>query len=952
MLQLSSRWQSLVAIVLFVIGFSTLPIGAVAQQLTTGTISGVVTDAQTGAPLAGVKVTATSPSGVKTTVTDSRGFYTLQQLSVDTYTVSFELSGYSSASVPGINAPQAVVERVNQTLTKEMRVIANVSARSSASLVQPNVTTDQYTVSGEHLDAVSGGNQLQKTLYQYVDTIPGITVGGFSTQPRIHGGSVTDEQYEFDGIPIRDRITGFFTTNLSNLGVANVEVSTGGLGSETSDAGLGIINTVMKTGTYPAFGTIAYGADVTDRLLNFMFEYGGATPNRRWSWYVGAQKTGSQNEYASGASYPAVVVEGFNGPGPVYTTDIVGNFHYRPNNKDDFQFLIQNGLGDFIFGYGFQRNSPGQPLPLTAVPCPGYTVSSTTPTGAAGGTAPNGQTCPAGLYFGTASGATLGMGGNIWHHYSGIGKLQWNHIINDHSSFSLRLAENFNQYIFDQPIVDANIPAIENSPDFHPGDCPPYPYAPKTPIPVVGGQLCAEQDLFFETGYLGDRRSNMWLGSLDYTNQISDNATIRAGVSEEYDNNLDNSYYTFYMNPDGSWPGVNSLSSYPDHIPAFYVNGSLRARKWLLEPGVRWQRMYYDYPASTIGGVSYPAGPYSVGVWNPTFAATYTMNNHNVIRGSWTDSTSFVGTAYIWREGSSEYNPGGIFSANPTIFHSADLMWEHEFDPDTSLRIGPYWNKATNVFYTYRPVLSVNPATGAITYGPARPTNGGLRQSFGAELGLNHVDRHRYGVSYWLSGTYDNFWTNITSSLTGSYGGAGLPSFLPVVRSPYNPLISASLVADVHADRWHFMPTVYYQGPSPYQTGECAASQKWINLTGYPYYSTCLSASSNLVQPVRMLPELWSTPYWWSNATLAYDLGPTRATRIGVQVTNLFNNVNPSNPAVPCYSNVQANTPALGAGCSPYYPLAGQQPLPSSGYIYQNTSVTPRQIMLFVQQRF
>ncbi|MBV8638274.1 MAG: TonB-dependent receptor [Candidatus Eremiobacteraeota bacterium] len=944
MFQLSGRWRALIAVMLFAFTFSTIPVRIRAQQLTTGTISGVVTDAQTGAPIAGVVVTAKSGSDVGATMTDSRGFYTLQQLSVDTYTVSFDFKGYAPVSIPGVTAPQAVVTRLNEKLSKSLSVIANVSARSATNLVQPNQTSDTYNVSGQQLDAVSGGNELQKTLYQYVDTIPGITVNGFGTQPRIHGGSVTDEQYEFDGIPIRDRMTGFFTTNLSNIGVKNVEVSTGGISSESSDAGLGIINTVMKTGTYPGFGTVAYGTDITDRLTNFMAEYGGATKDHRWSWYLGMQKTGSLDQFANGNAYTAAIVEGYNGPGPVYTTDLIGNFHYRPNNKDDFQLLVQNGLGDFIYGYGFPRTNGAEP-PLTAVPCPGYAVSATTPTGAAGGTAPNGQNCPAGLYFGTASGAGTGMGGNIWHHYSGIGKIQWNHIINDHSSFALRLAENFNEYIFDQPIVDDNNPAIENSPDFHPGNCPAYPYSPNTPIPVVNGQLCVEQDLFFNTGYEGDRRSEMWLGSFDYTNQISDNATIRAGIGQEYDNNLDNSYYTFYFNGDGSWPGVNSMSTYPDHVPSAYVNSSIREGKWLFEPGVRWQRMYYDYPESSIGA----AGPYSVGIWNPTFAATYTMNNKNVIRGSWTDSTSFVGTAYVWREGSSVFNPGGEFSANPTIFHSGDLMWEHEFDPDTSIRIGPYWNKASNVFYEFRPVLSINNATGAVTYGPTQAANGGFRQSLGAEFGFTHVDRHPVGASYWLSATYDNFWTNITSALTGSYGASGLPSFLPVVRSPYDPLISASLVADIHADRWHFMPTVYYQGPSPYQTGECAAAQKWINLTGYPYYSTCASTSSNLQKPVGLLPELWSSGYWWSNATLAYDMGPKKNLRIGLQVTNLFNN---QNPTIPCYSNVQKNTPALGAGCSPYYPLAGQQQLPSSGYVYQNTSQTPRQIMLFIQQKF
>jgi hypothetical protein len=945
------KWLAPLMSAMLALSFAAAPVTSLAQEATTGTISGVVSDAQTGAPLANVKVTASSPSGTRTSSTDTHGFYSLQALSVDTYTVSFESNGYQALAVPGVTVQQAMTVSLNERLSKSLVTIAKVTSRAAGNLVQPNQTADVYTVSGDQLNAVSGGNELHKTLYQYIDTIPGITVSGFGGQPRIHGGSVTDEQYEFDGIPIRDRMTGFFTTNLSNIGINNVEVYTGGLGSQTSDAGLGVINTVVKNGTYPGFASFGYGANVggNQRLMQFEAEYGGATADRRYSWYIGIDKTGSQNEWANNATYPAYLVEGYNGPGPVYTTDLVGNFHYRPNNKDDFQFLIQNGLGDFIFS-DLMTRGPGQPVPLTANPCPGYTVGATA-TGATGGIAPNGQTCPLGLYFGQAN-TQGGLGGNIWHHYSGIGKLQWNHIINDHSSLAFRLAENYNEYIFDQPIVDANIASIENSPDFGRGPsvgCPAYPYSPGTPIPVSsGGSECAMQDVFFNTGYLGNRRSEMWLGSLDYTNQLSANATIRAGIGQEYDDNLDNSYFTFYFNGDGSWPGINSESTYPDHVPSAYVNGTFKFHKFTLEPGLRWERMYYDYPAHTVGKTSYAAGPYAVGILNPTFAGTYTFDPKNVVRASWTDSTSFVGTAYVYRDGSATYNPGGTFSAAPTLFHSADLMFEHQFDPNTSIRIGPWWNRASNVFFTYRPVLSINPVSGAVSYGPTQGANGGYRSAMGAELGFSHINHDPVGVSYWLSATYDNFWTNITSSLTGSYGGGGLPGFLPTIRNSGDPLISATLTADVHVNRWKLLPMVYYQGPSPYQTGECYGTARWNSLTGYPWYSTCASTSSFLQKPVALMPQLWSKGWWWSNATLEYGLGPQKNTEVGIQVTNLFNN---QSPTIPCYSNVQPNTPALAPGCSPNYTYAGASNYPSTGYIYQNTSETPRSVELFLQTR-
>lgn len=948
------RWwraAGLVAITLFMVAVS-FPAPAVAE--TTGTIAGFVRDAQSGAPIADALVTAASPSAVRETHSDSHGYYTLQAMIPDTYTVSFQASGYTAQSAPGITVLQGITVTANIALSKALKTIASVRTRGGGNLVKPNVTQDEYTVSGEQLSAISGGNDMHKTLYQYIQTVPGVTASGFSAQPRIHGGSVTDVQYEFDGIPIRERMTGFFTTNLSNVGIGNVEVYTGGLDASQAAAGLGIINTVVKSGTYPAYGTVTYGTAVDgSRLNNLTAEYGGATPNRHFSWYMALDKTTSLNEYASGLTYPAVLVEGYNGPGPVKTTDVIGNLHYRPNNKDDFQFLYQNGVGDFIFDYLLPRG-PNDPQPLTTLPCPGYAMSSTTYTGAAGGTAPNGQPCPVGLYFGTAN--TNQEGGNIWHHYSGIGKIQWNHILNDHSFFALRLAENFNQYIFDQPVSDYNVPAIENSSDFAvSSSCPAYPYAAGTPVVTAGGDPtkvpCMAQWNWFSTGYFGDRRSNMWLGSLDYTNQISENTLLKAGIGQEYDNNLWNTFFTWYFNSPGSWsspwPGLNSSSSYPDHVQSGYVDVSQHVGKFLIHPGVLYQRMEYDYPGGS---------PYSVGIWNPTFSLTYNMGLNDVLRGSYTDSTSFVGTGYVYRLGSSYYAPGNpTFSAAPTIIHSYDLQWEHEFSPNTSVKLGPYFNKATNIFRVYRPLLSVD-QNGKPTYGPTAASNGGFRQSMGLEFGFNHVDPRPEGVSFWLAATYDNFWTNNTSSLTGSYGGSysnNLPPSLPVVRNSGNPLFSATLTADLHKDAFHLYPLIYYQGPTFYQTGACYANTTWQNIPGVgspfaPY--GCGSTSSFVRKPVALMPELLSSGYWMANMTALVNVGPHKDLTIGMSIQNLFNN---TRDTTPCWVTQQVHTPSLAPGCAPYYPSSSDpgQNLKPGTYQYQNYSQQPTQIQFFISKK-
>lgn len=939
----------------FLIGSFAIPVPTLAAN--TGGIVGTVTNSATGKPIANVDVTAASPSQTARTTSDAHGFYALQALIPDTYTVSYQINGYNPLVIQGVTVQQGQTVSLNQTLTTALRTIAAVTSRAPGNLVQPNVTSDVYNVTGAQLNALSLGNDLHKTLYQYVQGVPGVTSTGFPAQPRIHGGNITDIGYEFDGIPIKERITGFFTTNLSNVGIANVEVYTGGLSAGDAANGLGIINTVVKSGTYPAFGQVSFGTNLYGQNQQLTAEFGGATPNRRFSWYAAVDKTNQLNYYSSGLTYPAVLIEGLNGPGPVKTTDIVGNFHYRPNSKDDFQLLFQNGIGDFMFNYLMAR-APGEPPPVTAVPCPGYVSSTVTYTGATGGVAPNGQTCPEGLYFGTAS----NNNGNIWHHYSGIGKLQWNHILNDHSFFSLRVAENFNQYIFDQPIVDANLPE-ENTPDFRvSANCPLEPYLPGTPVaaagPGLGGRACLQQANWLSTGFYGDRRSNMWLASLDYTNALNANTTLKAGIGQEYDINLYNYYYTFFFNLNGSYPANNFISNYPTHVPNAYVDLSLRSNRWLVQPGLRWQRMYYDYPG----------GPFSVGLFNPTFSATYTMGANDVIRGSYTDSTTFVGSGYVYRivpanalNGGSAttppftpYNPSANgFSADPTRIHSADIQWEHQFDANTSLKFGPWMNKATNTFYLYRPQTSADGVL-PITFGPQLPQNGGIRQAFGFELGINHVDPRPIGASWWLSATYDNYWTSITSSLAASYNVSPLPTPIVtrgnLIRSAFDPLISGTITADLHYNNFHLIPLVYFQGPSFSNIGVQTICT--IGITNSA--STCTNTFKGQVQPPQIgQSETMTQGYWVMNMSALTHL--PHGFTLGLQVFNLFNQTH--DPTGECTASQLGSTPTLYSGCGPFWPNtpsltpAGGTGTANGYRTYQDYSQTTPQFELFLVKR-
>lgn len=891
-------------------GFSSAR--ALAQTATTGAISGTVTD-PSGKPLADVSITAASPSQTASAVTNARGFYSLVNLTPDTYTLSFQKSGYAAASVPGITVFQLQTITVNHQLQTQLRTIAAVRATGASNLVKSNQGSDVYSVSGQQLTAATNPVDTHETLYQYLAVTPGITSTGPNSQPRVRGGQVTDLGYEFEGIPIQDRITGFFTTNLANIGISNIEVYTGGLPASGSTNGTGFFNSVLKTGTYPGYTQLSY--QITSPAANqyVTIERAGGTPNRKFTYYVGFDYVNSQNQYSYGEhTFYNVLFSGFNGPGPVKTRDWVSNFIYRPSPKDAIQFVYTNSLGEFDFNYLLTK-SAGQPPSLAFQPCSGNVADPNSASGFGGGTAPNGQTCPIGFYWGQlASGA-----GNIWHHYGGIGKIQWNHNINEHSFFNLNLAENFNQYIFDQPLIDPNIPSLENpgGPYNSSPTCPLYPYVPGTPVQQWGTGTNLNYCAWINgiEAFWGDRRSNMYFGNLDYVNQFSPTFTLHAGVKHEYDQNVFNYFLTDFFNNDGTWPDNYLHSIYPTIEDTVYAQGDVHIGKFLLSPGIAYAQEHY----------AYPGGGKTQHVVNPTFNGTYSFDPDDVIRFSYGNTSSFIGSGYVYRTSSGTYNPDKAgFAFEPQINHSADLMYEHNFGNGTTMRIGPWWNSTTNYYESFQPIISLNP----YKLGPSVLSNNGAHNALGAEFAFNHVDDRPLGISYWLSATYDNYWTTSTS-LAGSFVNSPIPPNLSSagvrVRAFANPLLQGTIVADFHSNRFHFDPMLVYSTEYFYNIGATtdAAGNPCPNAAGAP--QICQN-------------ELVAGANWWTKLVFYDELGPARNYIVGLRVDNFLNN---TNDVAPCLSN--------GTGCFPFDGPQSGVITPPNTYIFQNYSQGPQTFFFF-----
>ncbi|HVR45772.1 MAG TPA: TonB-dependent receptor [Candidatus Binatia bacterium] len=282
-----SKW--IAAVVLAAVCF---PLQTVAG--TTGGITGRVVDAQTRAPIAGVAVTAASPSQTATSTTDSSGTFRFLTLAPDTYTLSFVRGGYDPLAQPGLTVVADQVQTYNASLNRTLKTIARVVAQSAASLVKPGTTSDVYSVNAAGQQAAQGlsGPGSLNNAYGAIASVPGVSLDtneqGWWQTLKVRGGDIDQVGYELDGIPVNRAYDNAPQTMLSSLGSQEVQVYTGGVPASSDAQGIsGYVNQVIKTGTYPGYGDGNLSVGYPAFYHQASIEAGGSTPDRLFSYYVG-----------------------------------------------------------------------------------------------------------------------------------------------------------------------------------------------------------------------------------------------------------------------------------------------------------------------------------------------------------------------------------------------------------------------------------------------------------------------------------------------------------------------------------------------------------------------------------------------------------------------------------------------------------------------------------------
>ena len=227
--------------------------GALAQSVSSGAIHGVIKD-ESGGVLPGVTATLTSPQlqvRELVQVTDAEGQYRFVDLPAGTYTLKFELNGFSTLIRNDLRLTVGFTARIDESM-KVGAMQESITVSGQSPVVDITSTSASVAFTKELLEAVPRGRDLQNILAM----APGVTqermdVGGSTLAQRQDTASYGMEaqpKLQYEGMNIAmgtDQNTPIYFIDNS---LEEVQVRTSGNDAEVSTPGVAMV-AIMKSGS-------------------------------------------------------------------------------------------------------------------------------------------------------------------------------------------------------------------------------------------------------------------------------------------------------------------------------------------------------------------------------------------------------------------------------------------------------------------------------------------------------------------------------------------------------------------------------------------------------------------------------------------------------------------------------------------------------------------------------
>jgi hypothetical protein len=226
-----------------------------AQGVQTGAIRGVVKDAQ-GLVVPGVTVTATSPAlqGPRVAVTDTEGAFSVAALPAGDYTVTYELSGFTTAT-------RKIVVPVGSTVNETMTLTAAGIAESINVVGQtpPVITSPVVGANFKHEEIESLATP--RTIQGIAQLAPAVNENGPNAQTVVINGAFSfDNVFMVNGVDINDNLFAQPQNLFVEDAIEETQVLTSGISAEYGRFSGGVVNAITKSGgnTFSGSGRVNF----------------------------------------------------------------------------------------------------------------------------------------------------------------------------------------------------------------------------------------------------------------------------------------------------------------------------------------------------------------------------------------------------------------------------------------------------------------------------------------------------------------------------------------------------------------------------------------------------------------------------------------------------------------------------------------------------------------------
>jgi hypothetical protein len=242
--------------------------GLLFGQAGTGTITGIITDpAGAAIPNTSVNVQNTETNAPYATVTTATGAYTVPRLPPGRYSVTVTAPGFKQLNRAGVTVDAGQTVPLDLTL-QVGAATESVTVQADASLLKTESGDIAHDITLEQLDdlpilgvgTANAGSLGIRNPYNAVQLLPGVNY--FPNYNMIINGAPTNTAgYRLDGLDFTDHITppnnfGIQQGAPSADAIQEVAIQTSNYAAEFGQAGGGLFNIVMKSGTNQFHGSV------------------------------------------------------------------------------------------------------------------------------------------------------------------------------------------------------------------------------------------------------------------------------------------------------------------------------------------------------------------------------------------------------------------------------------------------------------------------------------------------------------------------------------------------------------------------------------------------------------------------------------------------------------------------------------------------------------------------